>query len=287
MDIAVYGFTILWHFFKGYLCNFKQNFEPINRKICILLILIFVCDLRYIFNCVVNKLAGEMKYLSHLISIWQNDYQCYIPNNGGQATCLKLPKLSDDYLCIMFLYSHRQRLFCRQHHIQTVLQLKRYSCRSFYSIQPSKYVCTSMTDRTEINYREMKPTLSKIIMKTSSNGNIFRITGLLCEEFTVTGEFPSQRPVKRSFEVFFDLRLNKRFSKHSWGWWFETPSRSLWRHCGGVILVICIFQSLGTNLECVIFHIYSRLITCSLFSCHIFVRYVYNCRLIFHFGCST
>ena len=47
----------------------------------------------------------------------------------------------------------------------------------------------------------------------------------------VTGEFPAQRPVTRSFDVFFDLRLNKRLSKQSWGWWFETPSRSLWRHC--------------------------------------------------------
>ena len=46
----------------------------------------------------------------------------------------------------------------------------------------------------------------------------------------VTGEFPTQRPVTRSFDVFFDLRLNKRLSKQSWGWWFETPSRSLWRH---------------------------------------------------------
>ena len=47
----------------------------------------------------------------------------------------------------------------------------------------------------------------------------------------VTGEFPAQRPVTRSFDVFFDLRLNKRLSKQSWGWWFETPSRPLWRHC--------------------------------------------------------
>ena len=46
----------------------------------------------------------------------------------------------------------------------------------------------------------------------------------------VTGEFPSQRPVKWSFDVFFNLRLNKRLSKPSWGWWFETSSRSLWRH---------------------------------------------------------
>ena len=47
----------------------------------------------------------------------------------------------------------------------------------------------------------------------------------------VTGEFPAQRPVTRIFYVFFDLRLNKRLGKQSWGWWFETPWRSLWRHC--------------------------------------------------------
>ena len=46
----------------------------------------------------------------------------------------------------------------------------------------------------------------------------------------VPGEFPTQKPVTRSFDVFFDLRLNKRLSKQSWGWWFETLSRPLWRH---------------------------------------------------------
>ena len=49
----------------------------------------------------------------------------------------------------------------------------------------------------------------------------------------VIGEFPAQRPVARSFDVFFDLGLNKRLSKQSWGWWSGTPSRSLWRHCDG------------------------------------------------------
>ena len=47
----------------------------------------------------------------------------------------------------------------------------------------------------------------------------------------VPGEFPAQRPVTRSFDVFFDLRMNKRLSKQSWGWWSETPDRSLWRQC--------------------------------------------------------
>ena len=46
-----------------------------------------------------------------------------------------------------------------------------------------------------------------------------------------SGVFPAQRPVTRSFGVFFDLRLNKRLSKQSWGWWFEKPPWSLWRQC--------------------------------------------------------
>ena len=46
----------------------------------------------------------------------------------------------------------------------------------------------------------------------------------------VTGEFLAQRPVTRSFDIFFDLRLNKMLSKQSWGWWFETALPPLWRH---------------------------------------------------------
>ena len=49
----------------------------------------------------------------------------------------------------------------------------------------------------------------------------------------VAGEFPAQRPVTRGFDVFFGLRLNERLNKQSLGWWFETPSLSLWRHCNG------------------------------------------------------
>ena len=54
----------------------------------------------------------------------------------------------------------------------------------------------------------------------------------LCEgNPTVTGVFPSQRPVARSFDVVCDLRLNKQLNKQSRRRWFVTPSRSLWRHC--------------------------------------------------------
>ena len=73
---------------------------------------------------------------------------------------------------------------------------------------------------------------SESTMMMSSNGSIFHITVPLCGclFLPVTGEFPAQRPVKQSFDVFFDFRLNKRLSKQSGGWWFETPCRSLWRH---------------------------------------------------------
>ena len=47
----------------------------------------------------------------------------------------------------------------------------------------------------------------------------------------VPGEFLAQRPVTRSFHVFFDLRLNKPLSKQSRGWWFATLSHPLWDHC--------------------------------------------------------
>ena len=50
----------------------------------------------------------------------------------------------------------------------------------------------------------------------------------------VPGEFPTQRPVTRSFDVYFDLRPDERLSKQSWCWWFETLSHSLWRHRNGI-----------------------------------------------------
>ena len=50
----------------------------------------------------------------------------------------------------------------------------------------------------------------------------------------VSGEFPAQRPVTRSFDIFFDLRLNKRLSKQSWGCWFEILLCPIWRQCNAM-----------------------------------------------------
>ena len=63
----------------------------------------------------------------------------------------------------------------------------------------------------------------------------------------VTGEFPAQSPVTRSFDVSFDLNLNKRLSKQSLGWWFQTPSRPLWRH-RNVHLISIKYSSLRQNM---------------------------------------
>ena len=88
------------------------------------------------------------------------------------------------------------------------------------------------------NWSQKKRIVKKMDLKISSaKGNHFvsairlNRTPLLATSPDVAGEFPTQKPVTRSFDVFFELCLNKRLSKHSWGWWFETPPRPLSRHC--------------------------------------------------------
>ena len=65
------------------------------------------------------------------------------------------------------------------------------------------------------------------VMMTSSNGNIFRVTGHLCGEFTG----PRWIPRTKASDAELRCAFNKRLSKQSWGWWFETPLCPLWRHC--------------------------------------------------------
>ena len=66
---------------------------------------------------------------------------------------------------------------------------------------------------TSLSLREgYLPIIQWSPMMTSSNANIFALLALCEGNSPVTGEFPSQRPVTRSFDVFFDLRLNKRLS---------------------------------------------------------------------------
>ena len=64
-------------------------------------------------------------------------------------------------------------------------------------------------------------------MTTSSNGNVFRVTGPLCGEFTGHWWIPLTKV--RAAELWSFLWSASWIN--DWSWWFETPSRSLWRHC--------------------------------------------------------
>ena len=73
-------------------------------------------------------------------------------------------------------------------------------------------------------------------MMTSSNGNIFRFTGPSWGEPLVTSGFPSQRSVTRSFDGFFDLRLNKRLANsRDDGRYFHAHFDHIWvTGCSGI-----------------------------------------------------
>ena len=63
----------------------------------------------------------------------------------------------------------------------------------------------------------------------------------------VTGEFPSQRPVTRSFDVFLICAWTNGWDKQSRRWWFETPSWSLWRHCNVINRMLCELVDIERN----------------------------------------
>ena len=128
-------------------------------------------------------------------------------------------------------------------------------------------------DISFVCWRCLIPYWILVTMMMPCHGNAFRVTSTLRGESTVRwwtkgpwwrhqmetfsallaicagnspvpGEFPTQWPVTRSFDVYFDLRPDKRLSKQPWGWWFETPVWSLWRHRNAVMLTLDIIASI-------------------------------------------
>ena len=95
----------------------------------------------------------------------------------------------------------------------------------------------------------------------------------------VTGEFPTQRPVTRSFDVYFDLRPNERLSKQWWGWWFETLSRSLWRHR----------NEIKWNVDCVHFPRLCEqfIFTCSHLNLQNVFLFLYHCCILSEIKLTT
>ena len=82
---------------------------------------------------------------------------------------------------------------------------------------------------------------ASIFMMTSSNGNIFRVTGHLCGKFTGLRWFPHKGQWRGALMFFFYLCLNKRLRKHSWG-------GNLRRYCAHYG-VIAMFKAIYISIE--------------------------------------
>ena len=109
-----------------------------------------------------------------------------------------------------------------------------YACTQIFMGVWYEYSVYSYTDSPSVHLKR--------IMMTSSNRNIFRVTSPLCWEYTGHRWILRTKASDGSFDVFFDLRLIKRLSKQSKGWWFETTSCLLlqalcFRFCNGIRLI--------------------------------------------------
>ena len=94
---------------------------------------------------------------------------------------------------------------------------------------PCSLLCTVNNWRRRAWWRHQFETFSALLTLCTGNS-------------PVTGAFPPQKPMTQRFDVFFDRRLNKLFSKQSRSRWFENPSRSLWRHCNDYV---CVHEKTG------------------------------------------
>ena len=134
---------------------------------------------------------------------------------------------SRDYIYPSIISQHDHVIFanCYLFHCRDILGFRKYW--AICSIAGQLPICiTSRRPHEAIWLRDDIDTWWRHQMETFS-----ALLAICAGNSPVAGEFPAQRPVTRSFDVFFDLRLNKRLSKQSWGWWFETLSRPMWRHC--------------------------------------------------------
>ena len=118
-------------------------------------------------------------------------------------------------------------------HISQLGDIARYDAKTSYGLMKNRCPEEYVYNRLVLTHSTVWA--ARIFLGTSwwrHRMETFSASLALCAgNSPVTGEFPSQRPVTPSFDVFFDLRLNGPLNKQSWGWWLETPWRSLWRHC--------------------------------------------------------
>ena len=173
-------------------------------------------------------------------------WKCRLANGGHFVSASRqsgrYPILTTDHHCNRHIFTDTLWNWNQQHWPYTIFD-GAFQQRAHYTFRGWLWTHQQITHCTRVDISSSGacvPTRSGsngqepvwgISMMTSSNGNIFRVTGPLCGNSPVPVNSPHKGPVTRSYDVFFDLRLNKRLSKQPWGWWFETPSWSLWRQC--------------------------------------------------------
>ena len=93
------------------------------------------------------------------------------------------------------------------------------------------WICTYTNHEFLFSIKVLQVSQLQVCMASCDRTQPYRKLLIYPRQTPVTEEFPMQRSVTRSFNVFFDLRLNKQLSKQSWGWWFAMPLHPLWQHC--------------------------------------------------------
>ena len=124
------------------------------------------------------------------------------------------------------------------------IKLKEIGIGSGHGLAPTRRQAITWKNAVNVTYAYMYHRLQWVSSSTVATFPWWRhqmetfsaLLAICAGNSPVTGEFPAQRPLTRSFDVFFDLHPNKRLSKQWWGWWFESPSRPLWRHCNVSLL---------------------------------------------------
>ena len=136
-------------------------------------------------------------------------------------TFIKIKQYTHDSLCYDFLWLYRKFVMD--------------SCDVFIHIIKGYFSVTGPIVSSGANKVTLKYVVTINPWWRHQMETFSALLGICAGNSSVTGEFLAQRPVTRSFDVSFDLYLNKRVSKQWQGWWFETPSCPLWRHCNAIL----------------------------------------------------
>ena len=185
-------------------------------------ILIEVCSLGYDRWEVMSGLNNGLPPNRPQTIIWTNDDAIQRRRYGVLRKWALILFMSATDRCITYINSgmlEPTRFLTARKRVESIASIVWQMFQVLYNtlkVQISQELITSNNTETLSWWRHQMQTFSALLALCAGNS-------------PVTGEFPAQRPATRSFDVFFDLPLNKQLSKQSWGWWFETPSSSLWR----------------------------------------------------------